>query len=74
MENKARLFNVVVCKLWPLKMLGSSLHTEKQKGETNVGMFILRMKLRIRIIWSPEKAHTLLSAQLCISIFILSTM
>lgn len=34
MENKAQSFNAVVCKLWPLKMLGSSLHTEKQKGHT----------------------------------------
>lgn len=61
MENKARSFDVVVCKLWPLKMLGSSLYTEKQKGETNVLMFILYMNLRIRIIWSSEKAHTLTS-------------
>lgn len=74
MENKARAFNVVLCKLGTLKMSGSSLHTEKQKGETNVWMFILYMKLWVITTRSSEKAHTLLSAQLCVSILILSTM
>lgn len=48
MENKARLFNVGVCKLWPQVVW--FFFAYKEKGEANIWMFTLYMKLRIRII------------------------
>lgn len=61
-EDKARAFNVVVCKLWTLKMSGSPLHTEKQKGKTNVWMFILHMKLSNNYTVFRKTPHTPLSS------------
>lgn len=57
MKTKARPFNIVVCKLQPLKMLDSSLYIEEQRGEINVCMFTLYMNLRIINTWSSEKAY-----------------